>query len=151
MSDASVIVRPFQPSDRKQLEQILILNDQLSHPLVDGPDAMLRVSGCAASFFHVAERDGEPIGLIRGNYDGSRAIINELSVHPDQQALGAATLLVEAAHDSLAQRGAPTTAVTVSDQSSTFWARFGFDMMPTKMMLKTLPQPGAKPTSDCCS
>jgi inorganic pyrophosphatase len=141
-------IRPFHPDDRHTLTSILERNDQLNHPLVDGPDAMCRVSECSVSFFYVAEYAGEPIGLIRGNYDGSRAIINELSVDPDQQKLGAGTQLVEAALAWLIEKGAPTVAVTVSETSSSYWSRFGFEMLPVMTMLKTLAEPDT-PLSAC--
>ena len=134
-----ITIRPFRPADRHALTRILERNDQLGHPRVDGPNAMLRVARCPASFFFVAEQGERPIGLIRGNYDGSRAIINELSVDPDLQGRGAGTRLIESAVAWLVDHGAPTVAVTVSDESSGYWSRFGFVMMPTRMMLKSLP------------
>ena len=56
---------------------------------------MQRVAACEAAIFLVAEVDGMARGLIRGIYDGSRAMIHLLSVHPDAHGQGIGKALVE--------------------------------------------------------
>ena len=86
---------------------------------MDGPEAMLRVASCTAAVFLVAESGGKTSGLIRAVYDGSRALIHQLSVHPDYQNEGVGNRLIEHAVDCLIKRGAPSVSVTVNDQE--FW------------------------------
>jgi len=90
-----VLIRGFQLTDIEAIVEILKLNDQLGFPEVDGPEAMRRVKACGAAVFLVCERDGRVVGLVRGNCDGSRAIIHQLSVHPAYQRQRIGTALVK--------------------------------------------------------
>ncbi|MGA2459847.1 MAG: hypothetical protein ABSF82_00270 [Candidatus Bathyarchaeia archaeon] len=42
---------------------------------------MRRVKACDAAVFLVCEMDGRLVAVVRGNYDGSRPVIHQLSVH----------------------------------------------------------------------
>ena len=133
----NVRIRPFAQGDGEQLVDILKQNGQFSHPEVEGIAAMCRVASCDAAVFLVAEVDGEPMGLIRAVYDGSRALIHLLSVRPSAQHRGVGHALVEAVQMELRQRGAPTVSVTVTDNSSGFWKKQGFEALPVYLMLKS--------------
>jgi putative acetyltransferase len=89
-----MLIRDFAPADCDQLVEVLKANLQFGHPEIDGPEAMLRICECDAAEFLVAEEDGRAVGLIRGIFDGSRAIVNVVSVHPDYQRRGIGTALV---------------------------------------------------------
>lgn len=119
-------IRGFLPTDCEQLVDILKANGQYGHPEIDGPEAMLRVHQCDAAIFLVAEEDGRIVGLIRGVYDGSRALIHEVSVHPEYQLRGIGTNLVQEIARRFRERGAPSVSVTAADRSAGFWGKLSF-------------------------
>jgi len=80
-----MLIRDFEVTDIDEIVEILKLNGQYGSPVVDGPEAMKRVKACSAAVFLVCEIDLKVVGVVRGNYDGSRAIIHQLSVHPAYQ------------------------------------------------------------------
>ena len=131
-------IRQFVETDTEFLVQILELNDQFGYPEVEGSDAMKRVAACEAAAFLVAEVDRVPRGFIRAVYDGSRALIHLLSVHPDYKHEGIGRALVEEISEDMRRRGAPTVAVTVNDGSAPFWTKQGFERLPVFLMLKSL-------------
>jgi len=65
-------------------------------------------------------------GVIRGAYDGSRAIIHQLSVHPEYQRRGIGKALVKEIVERFQQMGAPTVSATVTEESLPFWQKVGF-------------------------
>lgn len=121
-----MLIRDFQLADTDEIVEILQLNSQYGHPEVDGPEAMKRVAACEAAVFLVCEMEGEAVGFARGNYDGSRAMIHQLSVHPKYQRKGIGTALVKAIVERLRQMGAPTVSATVIEESLPFWQKVGF-------------------------
>jgi ribosomal protein S18 acetylase RimI-like enzyme len=118
-------IRAFEPDDIDALVSILKANQQYGHPDIDGPQAMLRVHACQAAEFLVAERDGKVVGMIRGAYDGSRAIIYLASVHPDHQRRGIGRALVIAIARRFKERGAESIAVIVPGEVA-FWKKLNF-------------------------
>lgn len=97
---------------------------------------MTRAAACPAAIFLVADSPRGPRGLIRAVYDGSRAMIHLLSVHPEAQGSGVGTALVEAARAECRRRGAPSLSVTVTEQSAGFWERQGFVRLPVFLMVQ---------------
>jgi len=128
-----VLIRDFQLTDRDEIVEILKLNNQYGFPEVDGPEAMKRVKACSAAVFLVCEIDGRVVGVVRGNYDGSRAIVHQLSVHPAYQKQGIGTALVKEIVKRFRQMGAPTVSATVTEESLPFWQKVGF--RKTKVLL----------------
>ena len=121
----AVQIRDFDPKDVEPLVGILKANQQYGHPDIDGPEAMLRVRDCQAAEFLVAQADDQLVGMIRGTYDGSRAVIYLASVHPAHQRQGIGRALVmEIAHRFQA-RGAGSIAVIVPGEAA-FWKKMGF-------------------------
>ena len=120
------MIRDFRVDDTEAIVAILKLNNQYGFPEVDGPEAMKRVKSCSAAIFLVCEMDGKVVGSIRGNYDGSRPIIHELSVHPSYQRRGIGTTLVKEIVKKFHERGAPTVSATVTEESLGFWQKVGF-------------------------
>jgi len=121
-----MLIRDFEFADVEEVVRILELNGQYGFPEVDGPEAMKRVKACSAAVFLVCELDGRVVGVIRGNYDGSRAIIHQLSVHPAYQKQGIGTNLVDQIVKRFQQMGARTVSATVTEQSLPFWEKVGF-------------------------
>jgi ribosomal protein S18 acetylase RimI-like enzyme len=118
-------IREFRPQDVDALVDILKANQQYGHPEIDGPEAMLRVDECTAAEFLVAEAGEQVVGMIRGTYDGSRAIIYLASVHPDHQRQGIGRSLVIEIARRFKERGARSIAVIVPGDVS-FWKKMKF-------------------------
>jgi ribosomal protein S18 acetylase RimI-like enzyme len=106
-----MLIRDFAPADCDRLVEILKANLQFGHPEMDGPEAMLRICECDAAEFLVAEEDGQAVGLIRGVFDGSRAIVHVISVHPDYQRRGIGTALVSEIAKRFKAKGANNLSV----------------------------------------
>jgi len=119
------LIRDYLPEDAGALVDILKANQQYSHPEIDGPEAMLRVAACQAAEFLVAVRDNRPIGLIRGTYDGSRAIIYLASVHPGYQRQGIGRALMTELTRRFKTKGASSIAV-IAPGGVEFWRALGF-------------------------
>ena len=118
-------VRDFRPDDVDALVDILKANQQYGHPDIDGPEAMLKVHQCEAAEFLVAEQDGQVVGMIRGTYDGSRAVIYLASVHPAHQRQGIGRALVLEITRRFKERGAGSLAVIVPGDAG-FWKKMNF-------------------------
>lgn len=118
-------IRDFRPDDIPPIVDILKANQQYGHPDMHGPEAMMRVYHCEAAEFLVAEDKGQVVGLIRGTYDGSRAIIYLASVHPGFQRRGIGRELVLAITRRFKDRGATSIAVIIPGEQS-FWQKMGF-------------------------
>ncbi|MEW5937192.1 MAG: GNAT family N-acetyltransferase [Candidatus Thermoplasmatota archaeon] len=131
-------IRRFKESDIDCLVEIIKLNDQYKYPIIDGPSAMMRVANCEAAVFLVAEVEKQPRGFIRAVYDGSRALIHQLSIHPDYQDRGIGSALVETVCAELFRRGAPTISATITEQSVSFWEKNGFRRTLAFLVLKEL-------------
>ncbi len=121
-----MLVRDFDHEDVAPVVEILRRNGQYDHPDVDGPAAMRRVWECEAAIFLVCELEGRTVGLVRGVYDGSRALIHLLSVHPEHHGRGIGTALVEQIVERFEERGAPSVSATITRDSLGFWEHVGF-------------------------
>lgn len=121
-----MLIRDFEVIDIDEIVEILKLNNQYGHPEVDGPEAMKRVKTCKATTFLVCEIEGKVVGVVRGNYDGSRAMIHQLSVHPTYQRRGIGTALVREIVKRFEEKSAPTVSATITDESLGFWQKVGF-------------------------
>lgn len=118
-------IRDFGPEDVAALVDILRANQQYGHPDIDGPEAMLRVHNCIAAEFLVAEEEDRVVGMVRGTYDGSRAVIYLASVHPDYQRRGIGRALVTEIAHRFKERGAGSIAVIVPGDAG-FWKKMNF-------------------------
>ena len=130
-----VKIRRFRPADAKDCESILKSNDQLSYPEIDGVKAMRRVYNKQGRYFLVAEEENSVAGLIRGTYDGSRALIWELSVRPDYTCRGIGRKLVKELLKRFKEDGAPTASVTVTEISEGYYKKIGFEETPVKLLI----------------
>lgn len=118
-------IRDFEARDCDRIVEILKANQQYGHPETDGPEAMARVAECQAAEFLVAEEDGQVVGMIRGVFDGSRAIIYIASVHPRYQRRGIGRALVHAITERFKERGAKTVSVVIPGEVG-FWSKLHF-------------------------
>jgi ribosomal protein S18 acetylase RimI-like enzyme len=118
-------IRDFDPKDIDALVTILKANQQYGHPDIDGPEAMERVHRCEAAEFLVAEHNGQVVGMVRGTYDGSRAVIYLASVHPSHQRQGIGRALVLEIARHFQGRGAGSISVIVPGDAA-FWKKMGF-------------------------
>ena len=132
----TINIRNFQESDAPYLVEILQLNGQYGSPEVEGVEAMKRVAACPSAIFLVASTRRRTYGGIRAIYDGSRACIHLLSVHPDRHGAGIGGALVDAVRRECRRRGAPSLSVTVTEHSAGFWEKHGFSRLPVFMMLQ---------------
>ena len=98
---------------------------------------MRRGGLCSATVFLGVEIDNKVAGCIRATYDGARAIIHLLSVDPQFQNQNIGRTLVRAACTELKHRGAPTVAVTTTEDSQSYWEGLDFELLPLLMMIKT--------------
>ena len=128
-----MIIRDFFPEDADDLVNILKANQQYGHPNIDGPEAMLRVHACDAAEFIVAEEDERVLGMARGVYDGSRALLHIISVDPQYQRRGIGKALLCEIAKRFQARGAHDLAVTVPGEVG-FWKKYGFKIT-TRIML----------------
>jgi len=134
----NICIRKFENDDTEKLVELLKLNNQYSHPDVEGPESMQRVAACEAAVFLVALVNDNVCGCIKAIYDGSRALVDLLSIHPDYQGLGLGTRLFDETVKEFKNLGATTISVTVTEESSSFWAKKGFERLPVFLMLKDL-------------
>jgi len=118
-------IRDFEASDAETLVEILRANQQYGHPDIDGPEAMEKVRQCRAAEFLVADIGGEPVGMIRGTFDGSRAVIYLASVHPSHKRQGIGAALVREIARRFMARGALSLAVIVPGDAG-FWKAMHF-------------------------
>lgn len=121
-----MLIRDFKVNDINDMVEILKLNNQYEMSEVEGPEAMKRVKECSAAIFLVAEANENVVGFIKGVYDGSRALIHLLSIHPKYQKRGIGTNLVKKIIERFKKRGAPTASATVTEKSIEFWKKVGF-------------------------
>lgn len=122
-------IREFKLGDIDSLINILIKNNQYSFPEVDGPEAMKRVMNCDSAIFLVCEVEGSVIGFIRGSFDGSRAMIHQLSIKPKYQKKGMGLELVNEIVNIFKKRGANTVSANITEQSYEFWKKIGFNKL----------------------
>ncbi len=129
-------IRKYKKSDSEHIVEILKLNKQYGYPRIEGPEAMSRVAKCGAAIILVAEIDNHIVGYIKAIYDGSRALIHLLSVHPKYQDRNIGGALLVATENELKKRGAPSVSVSVTIKSMRYWEKKGFKRIPVFLMLK---------------
>lgn len=133
-------IRNAHPDDFDRLEQILLENDMLSSPEVDGKQAMQRIYERMGKYFLVAETqeyptDNKIIGMIRGCYDGSRVVIHQLSVDSEYQRRGAGKNLINALLKIFRQDSAVSVSVTSNIDSESYYNQLGFTDVKINLMV----------------
>ncbi|HTY44232.1 MAG TPA: GNAT family N-acetyltransferase [Patescibacteria group bacterium] len=128
-------VRETGYKDFEQLENILIENDMLACPEIDGKEVMYRIRLKAEKYFLVAEADGKIVGLIRGCYDGSRALIHQMAVLKDYQRKGIGKALMNELAKRFRQDGALSISVTSGKDSESYYKGLGFQDPEIKLLI----------------
>jgi len=128
-------VREAIPSDFERLEEILSQNNMLNYPKIDGKEAMKRVYERAGRYFLVAEVDRNVVGLIRGSYDGSRAIIHQMAVDKKYQRQGIGKVMMYEIAIRFKSDGAPSVSVTATENSKSYYKSLSFSDIPITLMV----------------
>ncbi len=128
-------IREAQPDDFVRLEEILSQNNMLDYPEVDGKGAMQKIHEKAGRYFLVAEEDGVVAGMIRGCYDGSRALIHQMAVDKNYQRQGIGRLMIHELASRFYSDGAPTISVTSMESSKGYYSHLGFSDLPVTVMV----------------
>ncbi len=130
----NIEIREALPKDFERLKDILLQNDMLACPEIDGKEAMKRIREKMGRYFLIAEKDNNVVGLIRGCYDGSRAIIHQLAVDKEYQRQGIGKKLIHELSLRLKKDGAPSVAVTVGEAEN-YYKPLGFSDPETKLLV----------------
>jgi ribosomal protein S18 acetylase RimI-like enzyme len=97
--------------------------------VIDTPEDVRRVVGAGAAEVLVAETDGRLVGSLIGTFDGWRAHLYRLAVHPDHRRRGVARALLAAVEQRLAARGARRLLALVDRDNAgavAFWTAAGY-------------------------
>lgn len=131
-------IRPFCESDILAIVEILKLNNQYGFPEVDGPEAIQRASRYENVASYVALSDEMVLGMVRGVWDGSRALIHQISVHPRFRRSGIGRLLLRKIACKFKEMGASTVSITVSERNENaieFFRKSGFEDVGVKLLV----------------
>src|SRR3989338_64119 len=104
-------IREAKPTDFDRLEEILSQNDMLTSPKTDDKESMKEIYQRMGRYFIIAEIDGYPVGMIRGCYDGSRALIHQIVVDKKYQRQGIGKRLIYEIASRFRSDGAKTISV----------------------------------------
>ena len=121
-------LRPYQDSD---LDSVLQLwqDCDLLHPVNDPLKDITRKKKVNPEWFIVGELDGKIIATTMIGYNGHRAEINYLGIHPDHQGRGYGKLLMDHAEDLLRAVGCPKINVMIRTTNAkvlAFYERLGY-------------------------
>ena len=135
-------IRDMKKEDVQAVVDILKHNNQFHTPDVDGDKAMLRSLKFENNVMLVCETRGQIAGLVIGSWDGARAVIHKVSVHPDRQNRGIGSNLILKAAERFKEMGAPTLGVTAADgtknemnDSIGFFEALGFKTVAARLMV----------------
>ena len=142
MTLSNMRIRPAIPDDIDAVVQITKANEHYWSDAVDGSEALARMLERDNNIFLVCETD-KVQGFVLGTWDGARAYIHKISVHPDVRGTGIGTELVARAVEFFKDIGAPTVAVAAADgtmynelDSTGFWKKVGFEPIPARLMIR---------------
>jgi ribosomal protein S18 acetylase RimI-like enzyme len=122
--------------------EIMESNRHYYTPSVDGVEAIARQLQMQHNVILVAEQSGLVTGFVLGTWDGARAFLFKMSVHPDFQNRGIGTMLVKESSKRFKEMGAVTIGLSAADgtggdknNSIHFWERLGFEQIPARLMI----------------
>lgn len=128
-------IRKAVPKDFDRIEEILKQDDMLSYPKIDGKEAMYRIHKKMGNYFLIAEENKEVVGLVRGCYDGSRALIHELAIDKKYQKQGIGKKLISELALRFKKDGAPSVSVTANKNSIEYYEKLGFSNIEISLMV----------------
>jgi RimJ/RimL family protein N-acetyltransferase len=128
MANNSPIIRNCQAID---VEAVLELWRMAGAPssATDCPHDLLRIVLDSAAHLLIAEADDQIVGSIIGSFDGWRANLHRLAVHPGYRRRGIARALVAEAENRLGQQGARRINVLLERDcpwATGFWEAAGY-------------------------
>ena len=129
-------IRTANPEDFNQIEQILKQNNMLDYPETDGKKAMQRIHKIMPKYFLVYEMNNQVLGMVRGCYDGSRALIHQIAVDPDYQKRGIGKQLINAIYKEFKKDNATSVSITVSEKNIDYFKSLGFKNINISLMIK---------------
>lgn len=142
MTRSSIWIRPALPTDAKHMVGIMKVNNHYYTPAVDGVRSIRRQLKLAHNVILVAETGGKVVGFVLGTWDGARAFLFKMSVHPEFQKRGIGTMLVKEAARVYRGMGAVTIGLSAADgtggeqnNSVEFWKKLGFEPIPARLMI----------------
>lgn len=130
-----VDIREAKPRDFKRLEELLSQNSMLNSPDVDGCKAMKRVYEKMGRYFLIAEIDNYVVGIIRGCYDGSRAVIHQIAVDKKYQKRSIGKKMIYELASRFKSDGAPSISVTATKKTKKYYKVLGFFYLPITLMV----------------
>ncbi|MFO7618362.1 MAG: GNAT family N-acetyltransferase [Thermoplasmata archaeon] len=142
MTLSDMRIRKAVPADAPRLVEIMEANRHFYHPVVDGSESLARQMGMPHNVILVAEAHGKVEGFVLGTWDGARAFLFKMSVHPDFQRQGTGTRLVKEAARQFKEMGAVTLGLSAADGTGgepnnavPFWEKLGFEQIPARLMI----------------
>jgi len=122
--------------------EIMKANNHYYTPAVDGARAIKRQLRMDHNVILVAEVGGVVQGFVLGTWDGARAFLFKMSVHPEFQGRGIGTGLVREAARRYRKMGAVTVGLSAADGTGGesnnavgFWEKLGFEQIPARLMI----------------
>ncbi len=134
-NERSFNIREIKPSDFVEIEDMLKENGMLTFPSVDGARGMISVYKKNKKYFLVAENNGRVVGFIRGCYDGSRALVQQMLVDKQHRDIFVGKKLLHEIAVRFKSDGASTIAVTASHSSKAYFKKLGFTEFPVKLLV----------------
>jgi N-acetylglutamate synthase-like GNAT family acetyltransferase len=127
-------IRKTQEKDIDNIQKILVDGCMLNFPDQDGKKAMKKILKIQPDYFFVAEEDNEILGMIRGCYDGSRALIHQLIISKDARGKGVGTKLLKAIAKEFKKDGAKTISAASTQKTIEFYKKYGFQETGVTLM-----------------
>ncbi|MBI4096027.1 MAG: GNAT family N-acetyltransferase [DPANN group archaeon] len=128
-------IREAKPMDFDRLEEILAQNNMLTSPEIDGKEAMREIHKQMEKYFLVAEIDSRVVGIIRGCYDGSRALIHQMAVDKNYQKQGIGKQMISEIALRFKSDGAKSISITATEKSKKYYEKLGFYDLPITLMV----------------
>lgn len=126
-----------------EIEEVLTLWERCDL-FTEGSDPELDIErklGHHPELFLVAELAGEIVGTVMGGYDGLRASLYYLAVHPEYRGRGVGNALINRLEKKLKALGCSRLAVTLDEEADLligFYQKLNYDIVDTLIMHKPL-------------
>jgi len=136
------MIRAARLTDAERMVEIMESNHHYYTPEVDGVEAIARQLKMPHNVILVAQQDGLVVGFVLGTWDGARAFLFKMSVHPDFQRRGIGTMMAREVAKKFRAKGAVTIGLSAADGTGgdqnnavAFWEKLGFEQIPARLMI----------------